>query len=68
MSRYFCPTCGRYRNLSLTYKPTLFTVRDTTYSYSEVIAQCPKCKESVYIPKVNDINADLRELVVYLNN
>lgn len=68
MSSYFCPICGRYRDLSLIYKPTLFEVKGATYSYSEIIAQCSKCKESVYIPKLNDINADLRELVVYLNN
>lgn len=68
MSSYFCPACGRYRDLSLTYKPTLFTVKDTTYSYSEIVAQCSKCKNPVYIPKLNDLNADLREIVVEINN
>lgn len=60
MNRYFCPTCGRQRNLCLAYKPALFEVRGTMYSYSEIVAQCPKCKESVCIPKLNDINADQR--------
>lgn len=67
MSNYYFPTCGQYRNIFLDHVPTLFEVEGATYSYSEIVACCHKCKGFVYIPKLNDVNADLRDVIVEIN-
>lgn len=68
MSSYFCPVCGRYRDVVLTHKPILIDVKDDMISCFEIVAVCPRCETPVYIPKLNDINADLRELVAAINS
>lgn len=57
----FCINCGcenKYRKIT---EKTETEVRGVQFNYTETLAICEKCGEELYIPEINDSNAQARE-------
>lgn len=63
---YFCEICGEHQPVLHSQNRSTFMVRGKKYSFMEQVAHCRKCGAIVYVPELNDINADLRKLSVRL--
>ena len=57
----FCFNCGcknKYRRVT---EKAEAEVRGVQFSYAETLAICEKCGEELYVPEINDSNAQIRE-------
>ena len=57
----FCTHCGEKTPYNIRIKPRRITVKGVTFDFPEEIAICHKCGKQVYVPDVNDRNAEMRE-------
>ena len=57
----FCIGCGKKTNYTVKSSREEITVRGITFTYVEQCAYCVDCGEEVYVPEINDLNAEARE-------
>lgn len=58
----FCLNCGRIQDVQIRSARRETQVRDKKFSFVEQRAFCPTCGEEVYVPVLNDENAQQREI------
>ena len=61
MNRSFCLRCGSERSYRVHSSRSEATVRGISFSFVENRAYCSECGEEVYVPAINDANAQARE-------
>ena len=57
----FCIDCGCKRHYRVTSARTSISVRGIEFSYVEQTAYCAECGAEIYVPEINDENAQARE-------
>ena len=57
----FCIGCGKKTKYIVKSSREEITIRGVTFTYVEQCAYCADCGEEVYVPEINDRNADARE-------
>ena len=57
----FCADCGCKQHYRVTSSRTSISVRGIDFSYVEQTAYCAECGTEVYVPEINDANAQARE-------
>lgn len=60
-SSAFCIECGGDREYSITTSRVESEIRGVKFSYVEHTAVCIDCGEELYVPEINDSNAQARE-------
>ena len=57
----FCHECGQHHTYHIKKHEDTLTVRGRTFTYIETEAFCNVCGHTVYVPAINDINAQARD-------
>lgn len=57
----FCINCGCISKYRSVMEEAEAEVRGVQFSYTEMLAICEKCGEELYVPEINDSNAQARE-------
>lgn len=57
----FCHECGTHHTYHIEKHEDTLTVRGRTFTYTETEAFCNVCGHTVYVPAINDINAQARD-------
>lgn len=57
----FCHECGQHHTYRIEKKVDQMTVRGRTFKYIETTAYCNVCGHTVYVPAINDMNAQSRD-------
>lgn len=57
----FCHACGTHHTYHIEKHEDTLTVRGRTFTYTETEAFCNVCGHTVYVPAINDINAQARD-------
>lgn len=57
----YCVNCRGKRDYHIVSERVSLTVRGIDFDYSEKKAVCSECGNEVYVPEINDKNADARE-------
>lgn len=57
----FCISCGRRQRYWVKTNPECLVVRGVEFNYAKQIAYCVECGVEVYVPEINDANAQNRE-------
>lgn len=60
-NKAYCINCGEKCPYEIKTAMEEITIRGTTFSYSEQTAFCSVCGEEIYVPEINDLNAQARE-------
>ena len=61
----YCYNCEKEQECYVVAAIKTLTVRGITFNYIEKTAKCKKCDDEVYLPWVNDENAEMRESAFY---
>ena len=59
--KVYCIHCGEMQEYKRKVSREEMTVRGTAFRYLEQAAFCTECGEEVYVPEINDRNAEARE-------
>ncbi len=57
----FCHECGQHHTYHIKKHDDTLTVRGRTFTYVETEAFCNVCGHTVYVPAINDVNAQARD-------
>lgn len=57
----FCIRCGRNQRCNIRRSRTKATIKGVSFQYQETRAFCSVCNHEVYVPELNDENANARD-------
>lgn len=57
----FCTKCGQEVKYIIKSKIVQSTIKGVLFNYTELSAHCVECGSNIYVPEINDNNAESME-------